>query len=191
MKRNIVPCAVIAICWVIVLSVTPLRDMFLAQTFRAGQIVPAIVPDLAESMDDPARRISNLDNPTSIATAIQKNTPKLHSWRLAGELDDVNLEKNQEDGIRSPERKEKNEYSYTPAQWEYMLAQCKRGQELDPDNAYFDMMEAYWQFAEFRDDAAWAAIRRAGKKSRMDDYALSRAKSVIAEREEALHRRLL
>lgn len=45
-----------------------------------------------------------------------------------------------------------------------------QGEKLDPDNAYFPMMRAIGLFDAKRDAEGIAAVLRAGKKSRFDDY---------------------
>ncbi|MFN4180743.1 MAG: hypothetical protein ACK4I8_10550, partial [Armatimonadota bacterium] len=47
-----------------------------------------------------------------------------------------------------------------------------KGEQLDPDNAFFPMMRAIGLFAAYRDDDALKALIRASKKKRWDDYRL-------------------
>ncbi len=47
-----------------------------------------------------------------------------------------------------------------------------KGEQLDPDNAFFPMMRAIGLFAAHRDDDALKALIRASKKKRWDDYKL-------------------
>jgi hypothetical protein len=47
---------------------------------------------------------------------------------------------------------------------------AETGAKLDPDNAFFPMMQAIGLFAENRDAEALAAIRYAGTRARYDDY---------------------
>ncbi|MFN3422850.1 MAG: hypothetical protein ACK40X_14145, partial [Armatimonadota bacterium] len=47
-----------------------------------------------------------------------------------------------------------------------------KGEQLDPDNAFFPMMRAIGLFAAHRDDDALEALIRASKKKRWDDYRL-------------------
>lgn len=44
------------------------------------------------------------------------------------------------------------------------------GEQVDPDNAYFPLMRAAGLFAVRRDEEALAAVRRASRKSRWEDY---------------------
>jgi hypothetical protein len=51
------------------------------------------------------------------------------------------------------------------------------GERLDPDNAYFSIMRAAGLFAVKRDDEAIAALVRASRKARWDDYAHEEAEA--------------
>jgi len=54
-----------------------------------------------------------------------------------------------------------------------------RGEEMDPDNAFFPMIQSYCLFASHRDREATDAVLRAGRKSRWDSYFHDRACSAI------------
>ena len=68
------------------------------------------------------------------------------------------------------------------------------GEQLDPSNAYFPMMRAIGLFAARRDDEALAALRRAVRKPKWNDYTPEEteavwrlAKLAFGERSAALH----
>ncbi len=56
------------------------------------------------------------------------------------------------------------------AQWIEAAQIAREGARLEPDNVYWPWMEAGFEFAAKRDDAALRAFERAGKCTRYDDY---------------------
>ena len=60
----------------------------------------------------------------------------------------------------------------TAAQESAFDADAAAGERLDPDNAYFSFMRAAGLFAAHRDDEGLAAIKRAGKAHRWQEYSV-------------------
>lgn len=211
---------IIVISWILILAISPLRQMFLAQTIRGGYeydlggpILPSVIPrkkpdftQLAneyptnlslqlqkigdeQSQMDTAGFDTSLNNgeakePTvnqqtldkqydefpnkfphsllALVYSLNHSFSEMKTIRRGGPLSDPDSYEKRKKGIPSPERV--GQRNYTQQQWQHVIHLCKEGQRLDPRNAYFDVVEAYWQFAEFHDDAAWAAIQRAAAK---------------------------
>ena len=124
----------------------------------------------------------------ALAYSLNHSFRQMHPIRLAGEVDDFHLLEHKKEGILSPERQGKR--NYTQQQWQHVIRLCKEGQRLDPRNAYFDVAEAYWQFAEFHDDAAWAAIQRATTKLVFNLYETNANQSALQAYQIALGRPL-
>jgi len=112
-------------------------------------------------------------SPAALAYVLNNYFSQMRGIRRAGALEDIHSVENQKKGIASTEREGKRDY--TMQQWRHVIDLCKRGQRLAPQNAYFDVIEAYWQFEEFHDAAAWAAIARAKWKKTFDTYELDYA----------------
>lgn len=55
---------------------------------------------------------------------------------------------------------------------------AEAGEQLDPQNGYFPMMRAVGLFAAHRDDDAVAAVRRAARKPKWDDYTIEENEAV-------------
>jgi len=124
--------------------------------------------------DERIRRIGLLcqkypDDAFLIATAIKLRLATFQSERLAGELSDP---RRREKGFvrhASPERR-KEKTNFTPADFERVIALCRLGQKLKPDNGYFNWMESLFLFHSWRDEEALKALETVGRKSRYDDY---------------------
>ncbi|MEO6908452.1 MAG: hypothetical protein ABI210_11235 [Abditibacteriaceae bacterium] len=127
-------------------------------------------------------------SPLALAYALNNSFSQMHSIRRAGILDDPDGYENKKKGIPSPERVGKRDY--TQQQWQHVIDLCRRGQKLAPQNAYFDVVEANWQFAEFHDVAAWAAISRADDKSTFDTYSVDFGRNNVQAHEIAYGRSL-
>lgn len=71
------------------------------------------------------------------------------------------------------------------------------GERLDPDNAYFPMMRAAFQFIAHRDENALASIERASKKRHWNDYlddevrSIWRLQEMVHGRQNAIFRALV
>lgn len=144
-----------------------------------------------ETISEQIRALPDLfpDSPLALAYCLNNYyLPEFNTIRRAGELEDYELVEHREQGSSSPERV--GERNYTQEEWREVIELCKRGQRLDPQNAYFDVQEAYWQFAEFHDAASWKAIQRAGEKATFNTYALDYNRSNLEAYERAVGRSL-
>ena len=197
---------VIVVSWILILAISPLRQMFLAQTIRGDyeyplggarlpSVIPGKKPDFIKLAAEHPTILSlqlqkieeeqlpltepDLSQPTidkqydelpnqfphsllALAYSLNHSFLQMKAIRRGGPLSDPDSYEKKKKGIPSPERV--GQRNYTQQQWQHVIRLCKEGQRLDPRNAYFDVAEAYWQFAEFHDDAAWAAIQRAATK---------------------------
>ncbi len=75
-----------------------------------------------------------------------------------------------------------------PALLASYLESARAGERLDPDNAYFPMMECLGLFSAYRDREALAALHRAAGKTRWNDYAAGEAVARQRAVEEAFGR---
>ena len=230
--------AITAISWILVLTVPPLRTMFLAQTFRGGSNLPSAIPGdepnftnlaqenpqnlslrLAEISQQKQRRDSRqfdfLSNIPDVPVPDEKDTQKefeqlvkdfpnsplpvyaflnysmtrMSPIREAGRLSDPEELEHIKEGVPSPERSGKR--NYTQMQWQDVISLCKKGETIDPQNGYFDIMEAYWQFAEFHDEAGWKALRRAVQKPEINNYSLQFGQQGISAYKDGFDRNLM
>jgi hypothetical protein len=126
--------------------------------------------------------------------------------RVGGELSDSNLYQNQAAGKPSPERlssdapegspagshPEGREYpNYTPAELARVLLLCKRGQKLEPNNAFYDWTLSYFLALSWRDAQAWSALEAAAQKTAWNDHRAEEMQARMAARELLLGRPLL
>src|SRR5690606_32024903 len=100
----------------------------------------AINKEFAQLVDDFS------DSPLPVFTFLTYSMKDMKPIREGGRLTDPNSFENEKKGIPSPERS--GERNYTQTQWQHVIALCKKGQKLAPQNGIFDVLEAYWQFAE-------------------------------------------
>jgi hypothetical protein len=145
-----------------------------------------------------------------IAKRLKYSWGYMYGDRIGGELSDSNLAANQAAGKPSPERRSddfvapppapgstnasqrtKQYPNYTPQELQRVLALCKRGQQLEPNNAYYDWTESYFLALAWRDREAWRALDAAAKKTRWDDHQLDDVRARIAASELLAHRPLL
>jgi hypothetical protein len=132
--------------------------------------------------------------------------------RVGGELSDANLAANQAAGIPSPERqtanynslspgppdrapKLENQYpkypNYKPQELQRVLELCKRGQKLEPNNAFYDWTESYFLALAWRDKEAWRALDSGAKKAQWNDHQLEEIRAQMEARELQNNRPLL
>ncbi|HEY0076197.1 MAG TPA: hypothetical protein VGB77_18995 [Abditibacteriaceae bacterium] len=110
--------------------------------------------------------------------------------RLGGELDDAYAAQRKSLGEASPERK-KTKPNFTPAELNQALNLARRGQKMEPDNAFYDWVEAYLLFASWNDNAAWPIIKRASHKPRFDKHDREWAKAAVFWAKDRVGRPLL
>lgn len=89
--------------------------------------------------------------------------------RVGGELSDSKRAQNQAAKIPSPERT-KTKPNYTPAELEKCLALARRGQNLEPDNGFWDWMQVYFLMAGWRDEEAFRILKRGSHKAHFNDH---------------------
>jgi hypothetical protein len=65
-------------------------------------------------------------------------------------------------------------------EWEAALASAAEGQELDPSNAFFPLLESAILFGTGDREGGLAALRRAGHAERYEEYVLDEADTIIA-----------
>jgi hypothetical protein len=139
----------------------------------------------------------------------------MYGDRVGGELSDPNLTANQADGKPSPERRISNssdappgaigtsplgsptafpkpDYpNFKPQELGHVIALCRRGQKLEPNNAFYDWTLSYFLALSWRDKEAWAALDSAARKTGWDDHRLQEIQAQLAAREVLLGRPLL
>ncbi len=128
----------------------------------------------ADAREERIRRVELLrqrypEDAFLIATAIKLRLATFQSERISGELSDP---RRREKGFvrhASPERR-KEKTNFSPADFEKVIALCRLGQKLEPDNGYFDWMESLFLFHSWRDEEALKALETVGRKSYFDDY---------------------
>jgi|GEM_PF-4067823 len=230
---------VIAVSWILVLSIPSTRTMFLAQSFRGGsEILPSAVPNKEPNFIQLARkhpenlalRLAKIrqqiryqrylqfdmrtnipdvpvpdekgiskefeqlakdfpDSPLAVYASLAHLMTGMSPIRVGGRLGDPKAFEHEKKGIPSPERR--GERDYTPEQWRQVIALCKKGQKVDPQNGIFDVLEAYWQFAEFHDNEGWKAFKRAVQKPEISSYLLPLGEQGILAYKSGYHRNLM
>lgn len=107
-----------------------------------------------------ARRLN--DDPLVLALLLRARLVGLHSNRVTGALSNPNFPAAPpKTALQTPES--------PPAYWLSLLNLARRGQALDPQNAYFDWRVIYALLALRRDDEAREALQIAARKSRYED----------------------
>jgi hypothetical protein len=125
-----------------------------------------------------------------IARRLKKAVGEMRSDRVGGELSDSYLDRNKAAGKPSPERDPK-QLNFKPNELEEVIALARRGQKLEPDNAFFDWMLVYFLMSGWRDGEAWQVLSQAAKKPRFNDYEREWLQANLAAREWQLGRPLL
>jgi hypothetical protein len=193
MKRRW-PLLLFLFCWLLILLVPPLRQMFFVQLrgdgfYRGWAYGP--VPSLGNEFDAQKLDVENIadvrvlavvaaeqGNATGALDALIEKHPQ-EAWLLArrlrlsiremqldrtgGELSDSKLAQNQAAKIPSPERL-KTKANFTPAELNKSLALARRGQKLEPDNAFWDWMLVYLLMAGWRDEEAFVVLQGGSHK---------------------------
>jgi hypothetical protein len=111
----------------------------------------------------------------------------LHN-RLPGELAASN--KPRQPGEVAPE-KTTEPPNFTPRQLEAAIALARRGQQLEPDNAFWDWMRAQLCVYGWRDGEAWRALERGAGQRRYDTHEREWHEALIWATQKAIGRRLL
>lgn len=106
-----------------------------------------------------------------IANRLRYTAQWFNDDRAAGELDNL---------LSGYPPRQKN---FTPDELKQAIAITKKGQQLEPDNSYFDWMLAYFLFTDYRDKEALAVLHEGAKKPRYDDHTLQDLQASIAVRE--------
>ena len=84
-------------------------------------------------------------------------------------MEEVHIGRN-DDGNVWVDTAEHPTYPTSPAALEMFATAARKGAALDPDNAYFPMMQAIGLLAAQRDREAWNALKAAGRCSRWTEY---------------------
>lgn len=129
------------------------------------------------------------DQPWLLAKRLDITIKSMRLDRVGGELSDTNIQQNRAAGIPSPERAGKP--NFTHADLKEAIDLTRRGQKLEPDNAYWDWLEAYFLMAAWRDAEAWQVIARGSHKSQFDAHGKEVFQAHIAAVELQLGRPLL
>ena len=125
-----------------------------------------------------------------LARRLSKAVDRMRSDRVGGELSDWNIQANKADGSPSPERTNEKP-NFTRDQLETVLTLARRGQELEPDNAYWDWLLVYFLFSDWRDGEARRALAIGSHKPRFDGHESEWMQTNVAVRELELGRPLL
>ena len=184
----------------ILLFSPPLRPLFLAQLrgdgfYRGWAYGP--IPRLENDFDAQKLNIENATDTRVLAVhafkqpnaigaldALIEKQPQeagLLAWRLSlslnkmqldrvgGELSDAKLTQHQAAKIASPERKN-TKPNFTSSELEKCLVLARRGQKLEPDNAFFDWMLTYFYMASWRDAQAFRALQNGSHKAHFNPH---------------------
>lgn len=106
-----------------------------------------------------------------VANRLRYTTQWFNDDRVAGDLQTM---------PGSPPRQQK---SFTATELAQAIATAQKGRRLEPDNAYFDWMLAYFLFTDYRDEEALAVLHEATTKPRYDDHTLQDLQASVAVRE--------
>jgi len=148
---------------------------------QLAQRYPNDVRVLAKAAEDadPRKTVANYDrllqrfpdNAWLVANRLRYTTSWFNDDRVAGELDHP--------GSGYPPRQK----NFTPDELKQAIAIAQKGQQLEPDNSYFDWMLADFLFADYRDKEALAVLHKAATKPRYDDHTLQDLQASVAVRE--------
>jgi hypothetical protein len=72
---------------------------------------------------------------------------------------------------------------FTTQQWQQTFALTKQGQQLEPDNAFFDAVLIYLYLAAYRDNDAMRVLASVLQKSRYDDHLFAERRHFIRAHE--------
>lgn len=106
-----------------------------------------------------------------VANRLRYTAQWFNDDRVAGDLQTM-------PGSPPPRRK-----NFTAHELAQAIAIAKKGQQLEPDNSYFDWMLAYFLFAAYRDTEALAVLHEGAQKPRYDDHTLQDVQASIAVHE--------
>jgi len=123
-----------------------------------------------KSLDDIDRLIHENPNvPWLIAFRLQATMSKFNNNRIGGELADADVLQHIKSGIPSPETN-KREINFSPVQLKQTLAFCRMGEKVEPQNAYFSWMRAYFLLINRQDEKAWQALDDASRKTYWNNH---------------------
>jgi hypothetical protein len=145
-------------------------DDFAVQMAAARSGIPAGAPAFASESD--ASLVSQADRIRTLADRFSTLPDYYATVTRLDTLGRVRITRTEGDRLTAKytPRKEVPRTSSAPEQLARFEADCAAGERLDPGNAYFPTMRAVVLFEMKRDAEAVAALRRAGKLNRWDDY---------------------
>jgi hypothetical protein len=126
--------------------------------------------------------------PFLIAKRLQNTLNGMRPRRIAGELEQSYYESTQRGA--APERRATRE-NFTARDLQAAIALCKRGQRLEPHNAFFDWTLCKLLLIAWRDAEARHALTAAIAKTRYDDHQVDEWRATVAAQEVAVMRPLL
>jgi len=212
MQRKYLGLLLLAAIWTAVLARPATRDILAAQLSSRGSWPPSVFPapdyapgDLqyltrrypnnlnvlvaAEAGGDAKKQCqvydrlirSFPDQAWLIAARLRHTFRWLRHDRVGGELSDPDYPTHAAKGIPSPERKGKP--NFTPQELREAIALCHKGQQREPDNAYFDWMLTYFLLAGYRDKEAFDVLSQGALKPRYNAYSTKEPEALVAARQ--------
>jgi hypothetical protein len=216
MKRRW-PLLLLLSCWLLILLVPPLRQMFVVQLrgdgyYRGWAYGP--MPSLDNQFDARKLDVENISDVRVLAVVAAEQTnavPALdaliekhpqQAWLLAYRLR-LSVSKMQIDrmgGELSDSKRAQNQAAkipsperlktkpnFTPAELEKSIALARRGQKLEPDNGFWDSMLVYFLMAGWRDEEAFRVLQKASRKPQFHEHQNEWFKARQAAREAYYH----
>lgn len=126
-----------------------------------------LVIDQLGEIDQLIKKNPNL--PWLIAFRLHTTMKQFHNIRVGGELSDALILQHIKSGTPTPETDDEK-INFTPAQLAKTLAFCRTGEKLEPQNAYFTWMRAYFLLIDSQDAKAWQALHEAAHKTYWNDH---------------------
>jgi hypothetical protein len=114
-----------------------------------------------------------------IAVRLKRSLSWMKHDRLAGDFSNPNPPPY---ATPSPEKSNRPP-NFTPQELQQAINVAQRGQQLEPDNSYYDWALIYFYMAAYRDEEAYRVLSRASRKPRFDDHSYDETISAIAAHE--------
>lgn len=111
----------------------------------------------------------NPNLPWLIALRLQMAAGAFQGNRQGGEWSEANRDDDIKKGL-PPVEKNKNRVNFIPQQLQETVALCRRGEKLEPQNAYFNWMEFYFLMLDWQDAKARKALSEAASKSYWNNH---------------------
>ena len=143
-------------------------------------IAPLNYPRLLRDYESVLTRFPN--NPWLLSRRLRISIVHFKTDRIGGELSDAKGVENFKAGKPSPERNTQVKPNFTRVELERTIRLCKRGQRLEPGNAFWDWMLVNFLLMAWRDDEAWQTLKSAADKPHFNSHELDDAQNAIAVR---------